>query len=65
MAVLVDNLENTVIENVKASDHVTIITGYFSPDIIEKIAQLGIPLTYYYGMYGICLLYTSDAADEL
>ena len=53
MAVLVDNLENNVIENVKASDHVTIITGYFSPDIIEKIAQLGIPLTYYYGMYGI------------
>ena len=35
MAVLVDNLENNVIENVKASDHVTIITGYFSPDIIE------------------------------
>lgn len=25
MAVLVDNLENNVIENVKASDHVTII----------------------------------------
>ena len=47
MAVLVDNLENNVIENVKASDHVTIITGYFSPDIIEKIAQLGIPLRRY------------------
>ena len=37
MAVLVDDLKKKVLDNVKKSDRVTIITGYFSPDMIDEI----------------------------
>ncbi|HCJ75235.1 MAG TPA: hypothetical protein DHV88_02175 [Roseburia sp.] len=53
MAVLVDDLKKKVLENTKESDQVIIITGYFSPDMIDEIAQIGIPFVYYYGMYGM------------
>lgn len=53
MAVLVDDLKNKVLENVKDCDNAVVITGYFSPDIIEEIAAIGVPLAYYYGMYGV------------
>lgn len=52
MAILVDDLKQKVLDNIKNSDRATIITGYFSPDIIEEIAHLEIPFVYYYGMYG-------------
>lgn len=53
MAVLVDDLKDKVLENVKDCDNAVVITGYFSPDIIEEIAAIGVPLAYYYGMYGV------------
>lgn len=53
MAVLVDDLKKKVLKNTKKSDRVIIITGYFSPDIIDEIAKTGIEFVYYYGMYGI------------
>ena len=42
-----------VLENAKESDQIIIITGYFSPDMIDEIAKMGVPFVYYYGMYGI------------
>ena len=53
MAVLVDDLLKNVLINANSSDRIVIITGYFSPDIIDKIAELGKPFEYYYGMYGV------------
>ena len=53
MAVLVDDLLKNVLINANSSDRIVIITGYFSPDIIDKIAALGKPFEYYYGMYGV------------
>lgn len=60
MSIFVDNLEALVMSNVAASDEITIISGYFSIDIIENIARQGIPTTFYYGMYlrnGITMSY--------
>lgn len=51
MSIFVDNLETLVMSNAAASDEIIIISGYFSIDIIENIAQQGIPTTFYYGMY--------------
>lgn len=51
MAVFVDNLESQVMSNAAASDEIIIISGYFSVDIIEKIARLGKKTNFYYGMY--------------
>ena len=53
MAVLVNDLLKNVLINANSSDRIVIITGYFSPDIIDKIAALGKPFEYYYGMYGV------------
>lgn len=50
MAVLVDDLLKNVLINANSSDRIVIITGYFSPDIIDKIAALGKPFEYYYGI---------------
>lgn len=58
MAILVKNLKKKVLENAKESDQIIIITGYFSPDMIDEIAKMGVPFVYYYGMYGIdCMRY--------
>ena len=51
MAIFVDNLESLVMTNTTSSDEITIISGYFSIDIIENIAKHGVPTTFYYGMY--------------
>lgn len=51
MAILVKNLKKKVLENAKESDQIIIITGYFSPDMIDEIAKMGVPFVYYYGMY--------------
>ena len=53
MVVLVNDLLKNVLTNANSSDKIVIITGYFSPDIIDKIAALGKPFEYYYGMYGV------------
>ena len=53
MAVLVDDLLTSVLTDANSSDKIVIITGYFSPDIIDKVAALGKPFEYYYGMYGV------------
>lgn len=39
MAILVKNLKKKVLENAKESDQIIIITGYFSPDMIDEIAK--------------------------
>ena len=36
MAILVKNLKKKVLENAKESDQIIIITGYFSPDMIDE-----------------------------
>lgn len=43
MAILVKNLKKKVLENAKESDQIIIITGYFSPDMIDEIAKMGVP----------------------
>ena len=35
MAVFVDDLKKTIIDNAKISDKIVIIIGYLSPDIVE------------------------------
>lgn len=50
MAVHVNDLESVVIEGAKSSDEIIIISGYCSPDVIEKIAKLGKRLDFYLGM---------------
>lgn len=51
MSVFVDNLESCVMSNAATSDEIVVISGYFSVDIIEKIAKLGKKTKFYYGMY--------------
>lgn len=53
MAILVENLKQSVVDTSKISDKVVIISGYFSPDVIDEIAKLNVPFTFYYGMYAI------------
>lgn len=45
------NLLDCVSIQARLSDEIIIISGYFSIDVLEKIAKLGIPTTFYYGMY--------------
>lgn len=52
MAVLVENLIGSLIRNIDECDEVVIISGYSSPDVIETVAKLGKPISFYYGMYG-------------
>ena len=52
MAVLVDNLLSSLVSSTTNCDQIVIISGYSSPDIVEEIAKLGKPTTFYYGMYG-------------
>ena len=47
MAVFVDDLESHVMSNAAASDEIIVISGYFSVDIIEKLAKLGKKITFY------------------
>ena len=51
MAVVVHDLKNLVISNAKASDKIIIISGFATPDTVEEIAQTGVEITFYYGMY--------------
>lgn len=51
MAVIVEELLNSVLNEVKNSNEITIISGYASPDIIEKIADYGKKVDFYYGMF--------------
>ena len=51
MAILVENLKEAILDNVKASDKIVIVSGYATPDIIEEIAFVGVEMTFYYGMY--------------
>lgn len=51
MSIHVDDLESLVMSNVGTSDEIIIISGYFSVDILEKIAKTGKTTTFYYGMY--------------
>ncbi|MGZ1422728.1 restriction endonuclease PLD domain-containing protein [Streptococcus thermophilus] len=37
-------------DNANSSDKIAIISGYCSPDTIEKIARLGKKLDFYFGM---------------
>ena len=53
MAIFVDKLKDEVIANASVSDKIVVITGYFSPDVIDEIATLGIPFEFYYGMYAV------------
>lgn len=60
MSIHVDQLNDLVLSYAKASDEIIIISGYFSLDILEEIAKLGIRTTFYYGMYlrnGISVTY--------
>lgn len=52
MAVLVENLKDSLVASIGKYDRVVIISGYSSPDAIEMIAALGKPVTFFYGMYG-------------
>lgn len=52
MAVLVEKLLETLIKNIDTCDEIVIISGYSSPDVIARIAKLGKPTLFYYGMYG-------------
>lgn len=51
MSIFVDNLEALVMSNAAKSDEIIIISGFFSIDIIEKVASYGRKTTFYYGMY--------------
>lgn len=51
MSIFVDNLEALVMSNAASSDEIIIISGYFSGDILKKVAKLGKTTTFYYGMY--------------
>lgn len=53
MAIFVDDLKTTVIDNAMASEKIVIISGYLSPDMVDEVAKLGIPFEFYYGMYGV------------
>ena len=50
MAVSVDGLKTKVIANVLVSDEVTIISGFFSADMLNEIAKTGVKTNFYFGM---------------
>ena len=52
MAVLVENLMDSLVSSVGSCDEIVVISGYSSPDVIDAIAKLGKTTTFYYGMYG-------------
>ena len=45
MAVSSNNLKQLVLNNAQKSDEIIIISGFFSVDILDILAQTGIPLT--------------------
>ncbi len=51
MAIYVDNLSSYVMNQASSCDEITIISGYFSIDILENIAKFRVPTIFYYGMY--------------
>lgn len=51
MSISVSNLESIVLTNSAVADNITIISGYYSADVLEDIAKIGKPTTFYYGMY--------------
>lgn len=50
MSVFVDALKTLILDNVKLSDEVIIISGFFSKDLLEDIASLGVKTDFYFGM---------------
>ena len=60
MSISVKNLNQLIMNTIQQNDEITIISGFFSVDIIENIAKTGKPTTFYYGMYlknGLSLAY--------
>lgn len=51
MSVSVEKLEQLIINTTTKYDNLTIISGFFSVDVLEDIAQSGKDITFYYGMY--------------
>ena len=51
MSISVKNLNQLIMNTIQQNDEITIISGFFSVDIIENIAKTGKPTTFYYGMY--------------
>lgn len=51
MQVAVENLENLILETIKHFDKLTIISGFFSIDVLEDIAKSRKNIVFYYGMY--------------
>lgn len=52
MSVYVERLKDAVIHKASEGDEIIIISGYFSADMLEEIAKLGLQTDFYYGMYG-------------
>ena len=50
MNVSVTDLKNKILDEVKTCDEVIIISGYFSPDMLDEIAKMGKKTTFYFGM---------------
>ncbi len=51
MKVAVEKLESLILETIKDFDKLTIISGFFSPDVLEDISKSGKEVVFYYGMY--------------
>lgn len=51
MSISVDNLEKIILHYASLSDEIIVISGYFSTDILEKLAKTRLPIHFYYGMY--------------
>lgn len=51
MTVSVEKLEQLILDNLQKYDTATIVSGFFSADVLKDIAQIGNPITFYYGMY--------------
>ncbi|NQG18495.1 NgoFVII family restriction endonuclease [Streptococcus suis] len=51
MSVYTEELESVILDYANFSDELIIISGYCSPDIIEKFAKLGKKLEFFFGMY--------------
>lgn len=52
MAVLIENLIDSLKQALRQYEELVVISGYSSPDVIESIAKEGKPVVFYYGMYG-------------
>lgn len=51
MNVAVEKLEEVILETIKHFDKLTIISGFFSIDVLEDIAKSEKEVVFYYGMY--------------